>query len=239
MMSRWTSACGTTLLAVAWIVATARPAAADGFGHRLTPISGATNEAQLTLVATKPGPAGPSNQTMSLLAGSTLDVVYSEDDSSSANNIVISQAKLIGSNVTFTLGPVLHPCVRNAVLTIDASVLQYPPVGAVDGVGHFEMLVPVRFSGKVGNNCNGDEVQYNQQTLAPMQGDLAFEPVSGLVQVTNLSTIGDFPPMTFSYSIFEFQLTGSVTLNFEGTIEPIFGDGFETGDTLEWSASVP
>ena len=238
-MNRWRSANSATILSLAWTLAATHPALADGFGKRLTPINGATNEAQLTLTATKPAPTNPSNQTMSLLAGSTLDLVYAMDDSSAANNVSLSQAQLLGSNVSFVLGPVLHPCVRNAVLSIDPTVTQFPPVGTVDGTGHFEMLVPVRFSGKVGNNCNGDEVQYNQQTLAPMEGDLAFDPISGLIQVTNLTTIGNLPPLTFNYSVWEFELTGTVTLNFEGTIENIFGDGFEAGTTLEWSASVP
>ena len=180
----------------------------------LDPIPGTTNQAPLSLKQTAPAPAGPVNQTMIVQSGSTIGVAYD----TTSGVLTVTSANLIGNNLTFTFGTFVHPCVRNAVVSVDTASAQYPPQGQVDNQGNFSMLVPVKFSGKVGNNCNGDEVQYNQTVNTPMQGNFTYDPDSGFMQLTDFETVGTIPPLTFNYSTFTYQLSGTVMFNFSGGV---------------------
>ncbi|MFN7950594.1 MAG: FG-GAP-like repeat-containing protein [bacterium] len=189
------------------------PAPAAVVAISLTPSSGATNQANLSLSQTKPGPAGPVSQTMQVQSTSTLDVSFD----TVSRVLTLASATWPGTDMTFTFGTFVHPCLRQNVLTIDTADALYPPRGVVDGAGNFTALVPVHFSGKVGNNCTGDEVQYEKTVDVPMQGTFSYDANSGATSLTNLSSVGNLPAFKFTWSTFEFQLTGTLTANFSGT----------------------
>ena len=179
----------------------------------LTPTSGATNQAALAMSQTKPAPAGPVNQTMPVQSTSTVDSSFN----TTTRVLTLGAANLPGSNLTFTFGTFVHPCLRNTVLTLDSASSLYPPRASVAANGSFTVLLPVHFAGQVGNNCNGDEVQYEQTVAIPMQGTFTYDAQTGASALTSFTTIGSFPPVKFTFSTFEYSLTGTVTLNLNGT----------------------
>ncbi|MFN7954242.1 MAG: hypothetical protein U0610_21125 [bacterium] len=206
---------------------------AANFGLRLSPTPAATNQADLTLAVS--GTASTENATMPVLAGSTMDILYD----SSSGVVAITQATLLGGPVQFTFGAFLHPCVVSASLTLDTTDENFPPRGGTDLAGEFDILVPVRFAGILGNNCNGDQLPYNQQLLVSLHGTIAYDSNSGLVELTDLATPTPFAPLTFTFPVWTFELTGTVTLNFEGTVQTIFDGDFDSGDTNDWSSESP
>ncbi len=232
-MTRHPPRLAPALLLAGLSVLAAGVASAANFGLRLSPTPAATNQADLTLSVS--GSGTPQNQTMSVLAGSAIDVIY--DDASGV--VAITKATLLGGPVQFTFGQFLHPCVVSASLTLDTSDPSFPPQGATDLNGEFDILIPIRFAGVLGNNCNGDQLPYNQELLVTMHGTIDYDSNSGLVTLVNFTTPTPFAPLTFTFPVWTFQLTGTVTLNFEGTVQTIFDGNFDSGSTFGWSSQVP
>ncbi len=234
MRSTWLAlACALTALA-------ATRARADIFQDQLTPTPATTNNAVLHLSVTKLAPpgghAGPVDATMDVLAGSTVNVAYD----SSTGFLSIPGALLLGSDVSFSFGGLFQACVRDVALSVDyTDTAHYLMPAQVDGQGNFDLDVPVAFSGFLGSTCNGDQIVYLDGSFVHMQGTLTVDPGTGAMVLTNFATVGDFSPLEFDYPGYTFDLTGSVTLNFNGTIHPVFGDGFENGTTSNWSAVSP
>ncbi|MBK7974311.1 MAG: FG-GAP repeat protein [Deltaproteobacteria bacterium] len=194
-------------------VAMSTPALASVVSVTLTPTSGATNQAALALSQTKPAPAGPVNQTMPVQLGSSVDSSFN----TTTRVLTLGAANVPGSNLTFTFGAFVHPCLRNTVLSLDSASSLFPPRASVAANGSFTVLLPVHFSVQVGNNCTGDEVQYEQTVAIPMQGTFLYDAGTGATSLTRFTTIGNFPPIKFTFSTFEYSLTGTVTLNLNGT----------------------
>lgn len=76
------------------------PAPAAVVAISLTPSSGATNQANLSLSQTKPGPAGPVSQTMQVQSTSTLDVSFD----TVSRVLTLASATWPGTDMTFTFG---------------------------------------------------------------------------------------------------------------------------------------
>ena len=232
-MTRHPTRLASALLLAGLSVLAASVASAANFGLRLAPTPAATNQADLTLSVS--GSGTPKDATMPVLAGSAIDLVY--DGTSGV--VAVTSATLIGGPVTFTFGQFLHPCVVSASLTLDTSDPNFPPQGATNVNGEFDVLVPVRFAGQLGNNCNGDQLPYNQELLVTMHGTIDYDSNSGLVTLVDFATPTPFAPLTFTFPVWTFQLTGTVTLNFEGTVQTIFDGNFDSGSTLGWSSELP
>ncbi len=232
-MTRHPTRLALALLLAGFSVLAASVASAANFGLRLSPTPAATNQAAITLSVN--GTGSSQNGNMPVLGTSTLDVLY--DSTSSV--IAIPQAKLAGEAIQFNFGQFLHPCVTIASITLDEEHETFPPRGAVDGNGEFDLVAAVNFAGELGNNCNGDEIPYHQQLLVSLHGTLAHDINTGLVELTNLATTAPFDLLTFTFPVWTFQVTGTVTLNFEGTVQSIFTGDFETGNTTDWSSQIP
>ncbi len=194
-------------------------------------IPATTNQASLSLTTN----GSTKTDTMTLQSGSVF--AFSYDTTSGL--LTLTRASLLGSDVHFSFGPSLHPCVIKNKIVEDRTDFDYPGETYPDQSGNFVMFVPTKFSGYLGNNCNGDESLYQASVGVVLQGTFAYDAGTGAMTVQNLATQSPFGPVTLTFSGLTFKLTGTVQFNVSSTAPgTIFSDGFESGDVSEWTGAL-
>ncbi len=223
-------------MAAATVLGPAPSARAKSLLAAFNPIPATTNQANVTLSNTASDPfTGPSD-VMTILSGSMLAFTYDTD----TGVLELTRASLLGSTVHFSFGPAYHPCVVKTKIVEDRTDGDYPGQGFPDENGDFVMYVPMKFTGYVGNNCNGDETLYQDSLALVFQGTFSYDSGTGAMSVQSFSTPNAFGPITLKFANVTLYFTGTLTLNVSSTAAgTIFNDGFESGDTVEWTLTSP